>query len=236
LPEVVPEPIASAPPGWIAGLPDTLKSNETFTKFKTVGDFANDYIAVSTKASELEQRVSNSIPKLKDDATETERAAYYDALGRPKDAKEYEFDGEDKNAPEWSSKWKQRFHSLGLTKAQGSQLSKEFNGEIQAMVDAHNTSLKNEVTAAETSLKTEWGDKFDTNVELAKRVYQKLNLSEFDKDFASGTDITRLSTIRFLMKVAAATGEDRSPQGGNGTPAKVTGNPFPKSNMQPART
>jgi hypothetical protein len=236
MPEESQQQQTSTPPGWIAGLPDALKSNESFAKFKTVGDFANDYLAVSTKASELEQKVGNSIPKLKDDASPEERSQYFDALGRPKDAKEYEFDGEDKNAPEWSSKWKQEFHSLGLTKTQAKELSVKFNGQIQAMVEAHNASLKNEYTTAETKLKSEWGDKFDTNVELAKRVYQKLNLSEFDKDFASGTDITRLSTIRFLMKVAAATGEDRSPQSANGTPGKVSGNPFPKSNMQPART
>jgi hypothetical protein len=222
--------------GWRAGLPGDLQQNETFKPFKTVGDFAKTYLETTAKVPELEQKLSNSIPKLKDSASDEERAAFYDALGRPKDAKEYEFDGEDKNAPEWSSKWKQEFHSLGLTKTQAKDLSVKFNGQIQAMVEAHNASLKNEYTAAETKLKSEWGDKFDTNVELAKRVYQKLNLSEFDKDFASGTDITRLSTIRLLMKVAAATGEDRSPQGGNGQPGKATGNPFPNSKMPAART
>lgn len=209
------EPVAPTPPGWIAGLPDTLKTNETFSKFKTVGDFANDYLATTAKASELEKKVSNSVPKLPDDATDEERGLYLDALGRPKQPSEYEFDGEDKNAPEWSSKWKQEFHSEGLTKTQALSLSKKWNAAVQGMVDAHNVSLKNEFTAAEAKLKSEWGDKFEPNVELAKRVYQKLNLNEFDKDFASGTDLTRLATIRLLVKVAAATGEDRSPQGGN---------------------
>jgi hypothetical protein len=214
-------------PGWIAGLPADLKGNEAFTKFKTVGDFAKSHLELSTKATELEKKAGNSIPKLPDDANDEERSLYFDALGRPKDAKEYEFEGEDKNATEWTSKWKQRFHAQGLTKAQASAISKEFNGEMQAMVDAHNTKLQNEYKTAETALKSEWGDKFDTNVELAKRVYQKLNLSEFDKDFSSGTDTTRLSTIKLLMKVAAATGEDRSPQarqsqGGNGKSAFIT--------------
>lgn len=211
----MPEPITQTTevPGWIAGLPDNLKTNETFKSFKTVGDFATNYLENSTKLSEAERKLGNSVPKLSDTATDAERGAYYDALGRPKDAKEYELQGEDKNAPEWSSAWKQDFHSLGLTKAQAKQLSEKFNGRIQAMVDAHNQSLQNEYKTAETALRSEWGDKFDTNVELAKRVYQKLNLTEFDKDFASGTDKTRLSTIKLLVKVAAATGEDSSPQG-----------------------
>ena len=214
MPEVLDQPAVTTPPGWVAGLPDTLKTNETFTKFKTVGDFANDYIAVSTKAGELEKRVENSIPKLPDDATAEERSLYYDALGRPKQPSEYELEGEDKNASEWTSQWKQEFHSLGLTKAQAKALSQKWNGAVQKMVEAHNTSIKTEIATATTALKNEWGDKFDTNVELAKRLYQKHLGNEFDKDFVEGTDKTRLSTIRLLVKMAALTGEDRSPQGG----------------------
>ena len=227
----------STPPGWIAGLPDTLKSNDAFTKFKTVGDFATDYLAVSTKASELEQRVGNSIPKLKDDASDVERTQFYEALGRPKQSSEYEFEGEDKNAPEWSSKWKQEFHSLGLTKTQAKELSGKWNSSVQGMVEAHNAKIKGEMETATSALKSEWGDKFDTNVELAKRLYQKHIGKEFDGDFVEGTGTTRLSTIKLLVKLAALTGEDRSPQGqGQGTGVRTAGNPFPNSKMPPART
>lgn len=213
MPEEVQQQPATSPPGWIAGLPDTLKTNESFSKFKTVGDFATDYLAVSTKATELEQRVGNSIPKLKDGASDVERSQYFDALGRPKEAKEYEFEGEDKNAPEWNNLWKETFHSEGLTKTQGKNLSAKFNSQLQAVVDAANAAHQKEVTDATAALKTEWGDKFDTNVELAKRLYQKHLGAEFDKDFDAGTGKTRLTTMRLLMKVAALTGEDRSPQG-----------------------
>lgn len=230
------EPVAPSVPGWVSGLPDTLKTNEALTKYKTVGDLATDYLATSTKASDLEQRVSNSIPKLKDGATDEERSAFYEALGRPKDAKEYEFDGEDKNAPEWTAHWKQVSHTLGLTKSQANSLSKEFNGSMQKMVEAHNAKIQGEITTATEKLKSEWGDKYDTNVELAKRLYTKHVGNEFDKDFDAGTGTTRLATMRLIMKFAALTGEDRSPQGSNGLPAKGEGNPYPNSKMQPART
>ena len=233
---VTAEPVATPPPGWTAALPDPLKTNETLTGFKTVGDLANDYLATRTKASELEQRSANSIPKLKDGATDAERSAFYDALGRPQKPSEYEFDGEDKNAPEWTNEWKQQFYSEGLTKTQAKNLSTKFNAKIQQMVEAHNTALKNEVTTAETKLKSEWGDKYDTNVELAKRLYQKHLGNEFDKDFDAGTGTTRFATMRLLMKVAALTGEDRSPQGTHGATGQVTGNPFPNSKMPPAKT
>ena len=104
------------------------------------------------------------------------------------------------------------------------------------MVEAHNAKIAGEVTAATEKLKSEWGDKFDTNVELAKRVYQKHIGTEFDKDFDAGTGTTRLQTMRLIMKFAALTGEDRSPQGGNTISSTGAGNPFPNSKMQPART
>ena len=215
----MPEPVveSQAPPeslGWRAGLPDDLKQNEAFTSFKTVGDFGKHYLEVSSKAAELEGKLGDYVPKLPDDASDEEKTLYYEALGRPEKPSEYEFDGEDKNAPEWTNQWKQEFHSLGLTKSQAKQLSSKWNAQMQQMVEAHNASIKNEMTQAEAKLKSEWGDKFDTNVELAKRLYQKHLGNEFDKDFDSGTGTTRLSTIRLLVKLAALTGEDRSPQGG----------------------
>jgi hypothetical protein len=219
MPEAILEPPTTTAPtteslGWRAGLPDDLKTNEAFVPYKTVGEFAKTYLDTSAKAADLAKKLEGSVPKLSDNATDAERAAFYDALGRPKQPSEYEFDGEDKNASEWTSHWKQQFHSLGLTKTQAKALSQQFNGQMQKMVEAHNAALKNEYTAAENALRSEYGDKFDTNVELAKRVYQKHLGNEFDKDFSAGTDKTRLSTIKMLVKLAALTGEDSSPQGG----------------------
>lgn len=202
--------------GWRAGLPDDLKQNEAFLPFKTVGDFGKDYLAVKSKAADLEKKIGDYVPKLPDNASDEDRNLYFDALGRPKTATDYEFDGEDKNAPEWTNHWKQQFHSLGLTKTQAKTLSTAWNKQMQAMVDAHNTSIKNEMTAAETKLRSELGDKYDTNVELAKRMWTKYGEGEFDKAFANGNSAYRATTIRMLLKFASLTGEDRSPQGGTG--------------------
>jgi len=219
--------------GWRAGLPDELKKNETFSKFKTVGEFANDYLATATKATELEGKLGNTIPKLKDGATPEERAGYYEALGRPKEAKEYEFEGENENATEWTSNWKKEFYDLGLTKDQAKQLSGKWNGAVQKMVEAHNAALKTEIAASEQKLKSEWGDKYEANVELAKRLYNKHLGAEFDKDFDAGTSTNRFNMVRYLVKLAALTGEDRTPQGGQ-QGAGQKGMPFINFDKSPA--
>src|SRR5271166_1107692 len=200
--------------GWRAGLPDDLKQNTDLATYKTVGDFTKDALSWKGKVSELEGKLGDSIPKLPDDASDEDRATYYDALGRPKQASEYEFDGEDKNAPEWTGFWKDQFYGLGLTAAQAKQLSGAFNGQIQKLVDAHNNALKAEVSKAEQELKSKYGDKYDTKVELAKRMWQKHGKQEFDKVFADGTSANRFAMIDFLLTMAALTGEDTSPQAG----------------------
>lgn len=200
--------------GWRAGLPDDLKQNEAFVPFKTVGELGKSYLETSTKAKELETRMADAIPRLPDNATDDDRALYYDALGRPKQASEYELDGEDKNAPEWTNLWKGEFHNLGLTKDQAKQLSGKWNAQMQAMVKAHNDAITAQYAEAEKTLRSEMGDKYDTSVELAKRMWQKHGDTEFDKVFADAPPHIRFATTKLLLELAALTGEDSSPQSG----------------------
>lgn len=223
--------------GWRAGLPSELRENEAFVPFKTVGDFAKSHLETATKLKTAEQNLKDYVPKLPDNASDEDKALYYNALGRPEQPSQYEFDGEDKNAPEWTNFWKQTFHGMGLTKPQAKQLSATFNGQMQKMVEAHNASFKAEMTAAEQKLRGEMGDKYETNVELAKRMATKHLGSEFDKTFDNISGEARFGVVRLLLKLAALTGEDRSPQSGHGVlePTSGQGFNYSKSNMPPAR-
>ncbi len=223
--------------GWRAGLPDDLKTNEAFVPFKTVGDFGKSYLELNTKAKTLETKLADAVPKLPDDASDEDKALYYDALGRPKEAKEYELDGEDKNAPEWTNFWKGEFYGLGLTKAQAKQLSGKWNAQMQAMVKAHNDALTAEYAKAEKELRTELGDKYDTSVELAKRMIQKHTGTEYDTAFAAAPPPVRFAMTKFILKMASLTGEDRSPQGvtAQGTKGAATFISYDKSPKPPQK-
>jgi hypothetical protein len=219
MPEAVIEtPAAAESLGWRAGLPDDLKQNEAFVPYKTVGDFAKSHLETVAKVTELNKKLEDYVPKLPDDASDEEKGLYYDALGRPKQASEYEFDGEDKNAPEWTNFWKQSLHGLGLTQTQAKSLSTLFNGQMQQMVDAHNNQIRTEQAAAEQKFKSEYGDKYPETIELAKRMWAKYGEGEFDKAFENGNSAYRFTTMRMLLKFASLTGEDKSPQGGNTRP------------------
>jgi hypothetical protein len=239
MPETVPNPTPeSTPPeslGWRAGLPDDLKQNESFKSFKTVGDFAKSHLDTAKKLSDAETKLKDSIPRLPDNATDEEKQVYFGALGRPEKASEYELEGEDKNAPAWTSLWKNAFHKNGLTKSQAKGLSEDWNQYHKNLFDGFKANRDKEIAEAETKLRTEWGDKFPANVELAKRMWTKHGEGDFDTAFAKVTPEIKNPIMRMIVKFANLTGEDRSPQGSQfrGSGVKPTGINYDKSHMPP---
>ena len=222
--------------GWRAGLTGELQQNEVFKNFKGVSDLAADYLSKSSKYTELETKLNDYVPKLPDNATDADKALYFDALGRPKQASEYKIEGEDSNAPEWNQWARGLMHQNGLTQKQVEGIVPQFNKQIQAMVDAANQKVKTENAAAEQKLRSEMGDKFDTNVELAKRMTKNHLGTEFDTVFANMNGEARFGVMRILLKLASLTGEDKSPAGVNRpTNGGGVSNPYPKSNMPPKR-
>lgn len=199
--------------GWRAGLPDDLKANESFVPYKTVGDFAKAHLDTAAKLKDAEGKLGNSIPKLGENATQEEREKFFNSLGRPEKPDGYELDGEDKNAPEWTGYWRNELHKIGVPKDQAKAISAAFNNQIKSMVDKHNANIQTEIGDASTKLKTELGDKYDAGVELAQRLWKKETDTDFDKAFTGETSANRFTMIRFLLKMAAKTGEDSSMRG-----------------------
>lgn len=198
-------------PGWLAGLPAELRDNEAFKGHKTVGDFAKSHLAVAQKAKDLEAKLANSIPKLPDGASSEERDLYFNSLGRPESPSGYELVGENKDKPGAMDYWKGEFHKLGLTKSQARDLTALYDRRINAMVDEYNANVLKTNTEAETSLKTEWGDKYAANVELVRRLWKTNTDTELDKAFQGEISANRVAIMRFVFRMAEKTGEDLSP-------------------------
>lgn len=225
-------------PGWLAGLPSELRDNEAFKSHKTVGDFAKTHLEVAAKAKEYEGKLANSITKLGENATPEERDKFFNSLGRPEKPEGYEFVGEDKAAPEWTKAYKDAMHKMGVPKAMARELSEFNNNMIGKMVEQHNAKILEENAKAAATLKTELGDKYDASVALVSRLWKELGKTEveFDKAFATETSQNRVTMMRFLLNVAAKTGEDSSLKGsGIRQAAPKSGYDLSKFNLPPAR-
>jgi hypothetical protein len=119
------------------------------------------------------------------------------------------------------------------------ELSEFNNTMINKMVEQHNARILEENAKAAATLKTELGDKYDASVVLVSRLWKQWGNTEvdFDKAFATETSANRVTMMRFLLNVAAKTGEDASLRGtGQRSEAPKSGYDLSKFNLPPART
>ncbi len=175
------------------GLPEALRDNPTFGKFKTVGDLAKSY-------AEIESMQGRSLRIPGDEATDEERSAFndkvlerapglmarpdfddeeqtrafYAALGVPDAADKYVAPEDVKVDDAILADLRQTSHELKLTPSQFTMMATKLARELNAGAEAQQAASD----AAEQALKKEWGLAYDQKVKQAERA-----ASEFGADF-----------------------------------------------------
>lgn len=103
---------------------------------------------------------------------------FYSKLGRPEKSTDYNLglpDGADKSFADAISN---TMHEAGLTAAQAEKIGKQYNEiaakQIAAMEQQRQVQYDNELT----SLKNEWAQNYDKNLELARRAARNLGVDD----------------------------------------------------------
>jgi hypothetical protein len=176
-------------PAWTAQLSDDLKGNEAFTGYKTISDLAKDHLSLKGKATELEGKLtSDYIPKLTENATDEQKAAYRAALGVPDTPDGYEVDlpdGDDGSLSKW---FKSQAHELGMPKEMAKGLSTQWNTMIGEMVKVEQQRLQKVHDESLSALEREWGANAPANKEAIKKAYQEFGGEELTQTMA--TEVT----------------------------------------------
>ena len=100
----------------------------------------------------------------------------YTKLGRPADPAGYEVtipDGVDGDFADWAKK---SFHELGISKSQGDKLAAKWNEFVGGKTEATEAAYKNKVADETNKLRSEWGQAFDQNTEIAKRAAREFGI------------------------------------------------------------
>ena len=222
-----------------AQFPADLKDHEAFKPYKTIGDLGKAHIdlmgkakeldGMSAKVKDLETKLSNTIPKLPENATPEEIEVFYESLGKPESPKGYaipkpEGSESDPKMVEWAQN---TFYGANLSKHQAEFIGKEFNTFMDNVVKADLERRASMLAQTEGSLKQEWGDKFDGNVELVRRVWEKFTNSEikaFLEEDHKGPIGNHPSFIKFLHGIGKVVMDDTTPKGSQagGATGKVT--------------
>jgi hypothetical protein len=166
-------------PGWHGGLPRELQGHEWLKGFAKVGDFA-------TAALALKERAERSIQPPGQDATETERAAYYKALGVPDTKDGYTFDpsklpkGMEPNK-DFDAYLREVAHKAKLNPAQAQEIytamhTRVHEGLAKQLEEDKKAEAEEKAAAekAEAQLRTTFGNEFDARIAAAGKASRDL--------------------------------------------------------------
>jgi hypothetical protein len=182
---------------WLAQLPDDLKTNETLTSYATIGDFAKAHLDKVTefegkvkesdgKVTDLTKRLENAVFMPGKDAKPEEVNAFYQKIGRPENQDGYKIT-KPADLPEGiaydpaiETEFKKFAFEKGLSAAQAESL---YGWYYQLVKNGYDNEQANTAKVREETinkLKTDWGQNFEPNKELAIRAFKA-----FGKDDAA---------------------------------------------------
>lgn len=150
-------------PKWTESLADELKNNgdvmKQLAKFKEVGDLAKSY-------SELEKKLGKSIAKPGDDASDEEKQAFFEKLGKPSSAEGYSI--ADENAKEF----REIAFKNNLTDEQAKGIFEAIKAAGNAFVQEKASQVLQSAQETENILRKEYGNHFDEKMTMLQRGVQ----------------------------------------------------------------
>lgn len=162
-------------PDWVAGLDDP--GAQAFARAKgwrSPADMLGSY-------RNLEKLVgSEKLPLPRDEADREGYERVFKALGRPDTPDGYKLDAAAGSDPAFAGEAAKWLHEAGLSTRQASALAERWNGyAASAQAQAAKAA---EVRSAQEfgELKSEWGQRFDANLELGRRAARQFGLEQAD--------------------------------------------------------
>lgn len=161
------------------------------------------------------------------DATPEQWAEFYGKIGRPETPDGYEFQVPDGGDKALMADVAATMHEFGLTKEQAQGLHAKLSEKVaEREAKAEETrlaALETKNKAEEAELKTELGDKFDGQRELARRAVRQFANPEQAADVLTAIEdkIGYKATMKLWMSIGAGLGEHDAtatgaPNGGTG--------------------
>lgn len=244
-PKVTPQEAPATPEvvvnnDWKSQLPDYAKNWQEVQNANTFDDFmgwvdaARSYQGRSVAlpgedaspeqraevAAKLMQKMPDLVMKPRNDE---ERSAFYDALGRPSEAAQYQVEVEG------AEQFADRINAVKEAAYQAGLSQEQFNALFGQMIGQEKAQMEQMQAARETSigeLKAEWGAAFDRKVEDVHKFLEHMGAPKTILDAAKGGRFGA-EDYKWFADLADRTVGEGNPQAGHGshrselTPAEV---------------
>ena len=202
-------------PTFLETLPEDIRGEASLSSFQDAGSLAKSYVNAQRM---LGSRVA--IPG--EGATDEERNGFYNRLGRPEAADGYSLpnDVQLRDGMEWDPELVKaangEFHKLGLTQAQAQGVMRYYVGTLNNRAEGEETTRTQAMEASVASLKEEWGDSYESNVNAAKEALGKFGSDELKALVADSGLGNNQHFIKMLHSISVGMGEDTGNRGATG--------------------
>ena len=201
-----------AAPEWLGGLPDELRGDATLTRYKSPEDLARAHV-------ELRKVAGSRIIVPGADADDATRAAFHEAIGRPKEAAGYQFEVPDGMTPDLSESFRDFAFKTGMPKDMAEAAVKWNNEQIAASQE----KFLSESRAAVDQLAKDTPD-YPAKIAAAKSLFKSLG---GDPALADELDVKLGSAnlVKFFIGLAEKTGEHGRIDGEMSGAGRIGANP-----------
>ncbi len=207
-PPVVTPP--AAPVDWTTGLPDDLKTVVAAKAWKSPADALKSY-------RELETHIGQKrLPAPEPTWDEKQWGEFNKAIGVPDAPDKYEF-GKDFKMPDGYQPdaamlkvWQERLHKAGITPRQYQSIVGPYITEQVNQSKASEQAKSDELSQATQKLKTDWGDNYRHNSDIAMAAIKKFGGPELEAALESAGIEKMPMLLKAMHKIGAAMMDDKA--------------------------
>lgn len=160
---------------WYSGFQDeSLRGYMEVKGFKDPSALADSY----RNLEKLRGVPENELLRLPKEGDADAWNQFYSRLGRPEKADGYQLpvpEGDDGAFSKAAAEW---MHAAGLSPAQATMLAEKNNEFLASQLQAHQEQIAHLQEQEMTQLKSEWGQAFEQNTEIAKRAARQFGIGE----------------------------------------------------------
>lgn len=204
---------------WRDQIPEEIRTNAVFSNVKDIGDLANQFVNAQKLIG------AEKILKPKEDWKEEDWDKFFNSIGRPESPDKYSkpevklAEGLEMDETAINDALK-TFYKAGLTQKQADSVLGFYSNLINNQVEKANKEAEKGRIESENSLKSEFGDKYDEKLDIARSVIKKFG----DDDLINLLEGTGLGdspvVIKLLSRVGDAILEDKAIGKGQGLDVK----------------
>lgn len=205
--------------GWRAALPDEWKEHDFVKSYQKPGDFVKSAYEIAQERDALKTKMEGYIPKITDQSTEEEKVAFYKAIGRPDKPEDYNItipEGVNQD-PAFISEFAKVAFDAGVPTGVVQKLASWYMSKQQVAEKTFSENLKSQRDNAVNELKQKWGNKYETNLDSANKVVERLVSDERYQYMKGRGYMDDAAMVEFFHELSGKISEDSFVKPG-GTP------------------